>query len=188
MRFTGFRSTAQNLNREDFKLAHNLGVARSEHKDDQFSILPIKFPMPALYSLEEINEKEGLGEMNFLTSHISVQKQGKVSRVYFISTAQEVSVPKIALIPASAPCYFWHLCKLICKKTLRSPSVSLSSLHLDYFTENQSCSYAVRLKQLSGAPSTAASTDTLTPAAKYERLPLGTACSESRLCHWLCPN
>lgn len=108
--------TTQNLNK-DFILAQNLGFARSEHRDHQFSSLPIKFPVPAPYSLEEINEKEGLGEMNFVTSHIGVGKQGKVSRVYFISTAQEVSVPKIALIPASTPCYFWHFCKLICKKT-----------------------------------------------------------------------
>lgn len=126
MRFTGLRPATQNLNREDFILAANLGFDRSEHRDHQFSSLPIKFPMPAAHSLEEINEKEGLGEMNFVTNHIGVQKQGKVSRVYFISTAQEASVPKIALIPASTPCYFWHLCKLICKKTFRSPSVSLS--------------------------------------------------------------
>lgn len=116
MRFTGLRPTTQNVNRKDFILASNLGFDRSEHRDHQFSSLPIKFPMPAAHALEEINEKEGLGEMNFVTSHIGVQKQGKVSRVYFISTAQEASVPKIALIPASTPCYFWHLCKLICKK------------------------------------------------------------------------
>lgn len=128
MRFTGLRPTTQNVNRKDFILASNLGFDRSEHRDHQFSSLPIKFPMPAAHALEEINEKEGLGEMNFVTSHIGVQKQGKVSRVYFISTAQEASVPKIALIPASTPCYFWHLCKLICKKKpLRSPSESLSS-------------------------------------------------------------
>lgn len=152
VRFTGVRPTTRNLTREDFKLARNSGFARSEHRDHQFSSLPIKFPMPAPYSLEEINEKEGLGEMNFGTSHISVRKQRKVSRVYFISTAQEVSVPKIALIPASAPCYFWHLCKLICKNPLRSPWVSLSSLHLECFTAKQSCSYPARLKQLSALP------------------------------------
>lgn len=113
VRFTGLRPTTRNLNREDFILARNLGFARSEYREHQFSSLPIKFPMPAPHSLEEINEKEGLGEMNFATSHISIWKQGKVSKVYFISTAQEVSVPKIALIPASTLCYFWHLCKLI---------------------------------------------------------------------------
>lgn len=95
--------------------------------------------MPTSYSLEEINEKEGVGEMNFVTSHISVGKQGKVSRVYFISTTQEVSVPKIALIPASAPCYFWHICKLVCKKALGVPqhALPLSSLSFECFTENE---------------------------------------------------
>lgn len=44
--------------------------------------------------------------MNAVTSHISVGKRGKVSRVYFISAAWEVSVPKTALIPASAPMLF----------------------------------------------------------------------------------
>lgn len=147
-----------------------------------FPVRPLNFPcQPHIHW-----RKEGLGEMNFVTSHIGTWKQGKASRVYFISTAREVSVPKIALIPASTPCYFRHLCKLICKKKpLRIPSVSLSSLCLEYFTANQSCSYTVRVKQLWGAPSTAASTDTPTPAAKYKRLPLDTTCSESWVCHWL---
>jgi len=98
--------------------------------------------MPASYSWEETNEKEEVGETNFVTSHISVGKQGKVSRVYFISTAQEVSVPKTALIPASTPCYFWHLCKLVCRTPLGVPqqTVPFSSLHLEHFTETKSCS------------------------------------------------
>lgn len=133
VRGTGLRSlwetslnTTQKLKR-DFILAHNLGFATSEHRDLQFSSLSVQFPVAASCSLEEIHEKEGVGEMNFVTSHISVGKQGKVSRVYFISTAQEVSVPKIALIPASTLCYFWHFCKLVWKKPSRSPSADHTS-------------------------------------------------------------
>lgn len=113
-------STTQKLKR-DFRLTWNLGFARSEHRDLQFSSVSMEFPVPASYSLEEINEKEGVGEMDFATSHISVEKQGKVSRVYFISTAQEVSVQKTALIPASTACYSWHFCKLACKRPLGIP-------------------------------------------------------------------
>lgn len=123
---------------QDFRLVCYLGFGRSEHRDLQILHLSIQFPMPIAYSLEARNEKERVGEMNFITSHISIGRQGKLSRVYFISSTREDSVPKIALILGRTPCYFWHIYKLVCRKTQKSLNTSTLPypLSLQCFTEN----------------------------------------------------